>query len=160
MSNQKTILVPTDFRVASLNTLTLALELVDEPLVHVVLLHCETLDDSITELLYYSPERIIMDLSSTDFNDAVSIVKNRFEYKIGSLRTELFHGYRQSTFDTMLEKLKIDLIFMSGSYRLHLPKRAFDPWPYIQRCKVPYHELNLSWQNTSPEVDKLENLFL
>lgn len=160
MTGQKTILVPTDFRVASLNTPKLALELIDEPTVNIVLLHCQTLDNSITELLFYSPNRIINDLTTPDFNDAVSIMRNRFEHKIGNLRIELFHGHAQSTFDTLLETLRIDLVFVSESYRLHLPNRAFDPWPYIDRCPVPHHKIGSHWQSAMPEADKLENLFL
>ncbi len=160
MGGQKTILVPIDFRVASLNTLRLALELIDEPTVHVVLLHCETLDDSITERLFYSPRQIISDSTTNDFDDAVSILRNRFEHIIGNLRIELFHGYLQNTFDAMLERLNVDLIFVPDSYRLQLTKRAFDPLPYIKKCKVPHYELGLGQQYTMPEADRLENLFL
>lgn len=160
MPSQKVILVPTDFRVASLRTLRLALELINEPTVDVVLLHCQTLDDSITELLFYSPTRIIEDLLTEDFGDAVSILRNRFEHTIGNLRIELFHGYAQSTFNSLLDRLKIDSIFVSQSYPLHLGKEAFDPWPYIRKCPVPYYEIGSNSHSTIPETDKLENLFL
>lgn len=160
MNSQKTILVPTDFRVASLHTLRLALELIEEAPVNVVLLYCETLDDSITELLFYSPTRLIDDLSTTDFNDAVSILKNRFEHKLGDLQIRLFHGRVQSTFDTLLDTLKIDSIFVSESYQLQVSNRAFDPWPYIRECQIPYYEIGSNGQFISPEADKLENLFL
>lgn len=158
MNEQRTILVPTDFRVVSLHTLRLALELIEEPTVHVVLLHCLTLDDSITELLFYSPNRTVDDLSTDDFQHAINIIRNRFEHKIGELQMKLFHGRVQSTFDTLLETWQIDAIFVPKSYALHLGKRAFDPWPYIVRCPVPCYQLPWDWQSITEE-DRLENSF-
>lgn len=160
MVSPKTILVPTDFRVASLHPLRLALELIEEPAVDVVLLYCQALDDSITELLFYSPARIVRDLSTNDFNDALSILRNRFEQTMGNLRIELFHGHAQATFDTLLDRLNVDAIFLSRSYQLHLSKRAFDPWPYIEQCPVPHYKIGPQTRVTSAEEDKLENLFL
>lgn len=160
MISQKKILVPTDFRVASLHPLRLALELIEEPAVDVVLLYCQTLDDSITELLFYSPTQIIRDLSTDDFNDAVSILRNRFEHKMGNLRIELFHGHAQHTFNTLLNTLSIESIFLCRSYPLHLGKRAFDPWPYIRKCPIPHYKIGTREYSVFPEEDKLENLFL
>jgi hypothetical protein len=160
MTIPKKILVPTDFRVASLHPLRLALELIEEQPVDVVLLYCQTLDDSITELLFYSSTRIIEDVSTADFEDAISILRNRFEYKIGTLQIELFHSHAQHAFDTLLATLGIDAIFIAQSYPLHLGKRAFDPRPYIEKCPVPHYKLGLGQQSDLSEADKLENLFL
>ncbi len=159
MDEQITILIPTDFRVASLHTLRLALELIQEPVVNVVLLHCRTLDDSITDLLFYSPRRIVDDLLTNDFRDAISLISNRFEHKMGKLRIELFHGHAQSTFNVLLETLQIDAIYVPKSYSLHVAKRAFDPLPYIVKCTIPYYRLPWDWQYITEE-DRLENLFL
>ncbi len=160
MNRQKTILVPTDFCVASLNTLKLALEQVEEPKVNVVLLYCEYRDDSITELLFYSPSQIIRGLLTDDFRDAVSMLTNRFENKIGQLRVELFHGHAQATFDMLLDTLNVDAIYFSKVYKLRAAKRSFDPTPYIVNGVVPYYEVEWPSQETASEIDKLENLFL
>lgn len=160
MIGQLTVLIPTDFRVASLNTLRCALEQIDEPRVNVVLLYCETLDDSITELLFYSPKRIIGDLLTTDFRDAISILINRFENKLGDFQIELFHGKVQSVFDTLLDTLKVDAIYVSTSYQLHLSGRAFDPASYIRRSQAPCYEVAWETQDAITEEDSLENLFL
>lgn len=159
MDEPKTILIPTDFRVASLHTLRLALELIEESVVNVVLLHCRTLDDSITELLFYSPKRIVNELLTDDFRDALSLIRNRFEHKVGQLQIELFHGHVQSTFDTVLERWQIDAIYVPKSYALLLSNRAFDPGPYIVNCSVPYY--HLPWEGEySTQEDRLDHLFL
>ncbi|GAB3503727.1 hypothetical protein GCM10027341_33280 [Spirosoma knui] len=155
-----TILVPIDFRVASLNTLRWALEQVDAPSVNVVLLYCERLDDSITELLFYSPKRIVKDLMTPDFEDAINILINHFENKIGELKIELFHGKVQSTFDTLLDTLKIDKIYLAQFYQLQLPKQAFDPLPYIRKTHIPYREIAWIPQEVLVHQDSLEHLFL
>lgn len=160
MNKDKTILVPTDFCVPSLNTLRLALEQTTEPRVNVVLLHCQTLDDSITELLFYSPSRIIRDLLTDDFREALSILNNRFENRIGQLEIKLFHGHAQSVFDTLLDTLQIDAIYFSRSYEQRLTNRAFDATPYIVKGVIPYQELEWLHQETTADKDKLENLFM
>ena len=160
MSKPKTILIPTDFRVASLNTLRWALEQLEEPVVNVVLLHCERLTDSITERLFYSPERMIGDLLTTDFNDAISILTNHFAHKIGEIKIELFHGGVQNTFDTLLHTLGVDIIYVPRFYRLYVPKRAFDPLPYIQRTTISHQEIAWIPQDVPIHEDRLEHLFL
>lgn len=160
MNRRKTILVPTDFCVPSLNVLRLALEEITEPKVNVVLLHCHTLSDSITERLFYSPSRIIQDLLTDDFDEALSILRNRFENRIGELRIKLFHGQVQDVFDTLLDTLKVDAIYFSKSYKQHLSKRAFSATPYILNGAIPFYELDLARRETSFERINLENLFL
>lgn len=160
MNRQKTILIPTDFCVASLNPLRLALEQTPEPAVNVVLLHSRMLDDSITELLFYSPARIIHDLLTDDFREALSMLRNRFGNKFGLLRIELFHGYAQCTFDMLSDTLKIDAIYFSKSYKQQLTQRAFDATPYIIKGVIPYYDVDELWQETTVEKYRLENLFL
>lgn len=160
MITQRTILIPIDFRVASLSALSLALEQTDEPTVRVVLLYCESLDNSITELLFYSPERTIDDLLTRDFRDALTILLNRFENTVDDLRIELFHGHAQRAFDALLDTLQIDAVYVAKSYRLHLAGRAFDPMPYIRKSNVPHYELTSDRPHLTAEQDKLENLFM
>jgi hypothetical protein len=157
---QTTILIPTDFRVASLNTLRWALEQLDAPEVDVVLLHCETLDQSITELLFYSPRRLINDRRTTDFDDALSILLNHFAHKVGQVHLELFHGRSQSAFDALLQTLRIDAIYVAKLYSLYLTGRAFSSVPYIHRAAVPVIELGWIPPEVPAHTDSLEHLFL
>jgi len=70
----KTILIPIDFRVASLNTLKYALERSSGSPHRVILIYAEYLEDSITELLFYRPEskprslRMLWKYSETDLS--------------------------------------------------------------------------------------------
>lgn len=161
MIERRKILIPTDFRVSSLHTLRLALEEIDAPKVDVVLLYGTTLDTSITEMLFYSPRRIIADLLTDDFREGISILFNRFESKIGDWQIELFHGYRQRAFDTLLNTLGVDTCYMGRSYPYHLTGDAFDLTPFLQKSVVPCREVDWAHEVDIPFAeDGLESLFL
>ncbi|MBP7642450.1 MAG: hypothetical protein KA767_03880, partial [Saprospiraceae bacterium] len=67
---QKRILIPTDFNVESLNTMKRALERVDDGDVEVILFYSEYLSDSITEMLFYNPEKRLNELITPVFEEA------------------------------------------------------------------------------------------
>ena len=66
----KNILVPIDFQVASLNTMKLALEDREDCEVRVILMYSEFLTDSISDLLFYSPHKIIDAKLTPEFKEA------------------------------------------------------------------------------------------
>lgn len=137
----KRILIPTDFNIESLNTLKRALDGLGDTEVHIVLMYSEYISQSITDLLFYSPETKRNDLLTPAFKEALNILKNRYEKNILSIRVEFFHGYGVSAFKNFLEGHKIDLIFVPKYYQLSPPKNGFDPIPIIKKSKIPYYEM-------------------
>lgn len=157
---QKTLLVPTDFSVPSLNALRLALEQVEEDQsVDVVLMYAEWLDDSITELLFYSPKKRIESLKSAVFEEALMILQNRFENRIASIRIELFHGYNTSAFHNFAQANQIDQVVILQDYTFKPAKRGFDPSPLIKKSKLPIQYLVWKDQGTYFEENQLQLLF-
>lgn len=156
----KTILVPTDFCVASLNTLRLALEKNQHgrPL-KVVLMYAEFLGDSIAELLLYSPEKRINALKSNEFEEALSILKNRFENRIMEVSLELFHGYNFTAFQHFTDANGIDEIYIPKTYQFNLLSRGFNPIPIIKKSKLPIHELEWQYQGVCLENNQLHLIF-
>jgi hypothetical protein len=153
------ILIPTDFHVESLNTLKLAVNLIEADKVDVVLMYAENLSSSITELLFYNPKKIIESLKTSEFEEAISILKNRYETSINSISYEVFHGYRVAALEYFIESKDIDLIYLPKTYKLKMPKNGFDPIPMIKKSNLTYKELN--WEvghHTSEEV-QLNTLF-
>ncbi|MDX2069626.1 MAG: hypothetical protein SFV55_14455 [Haliscomenobacter sp.] len=150
---QKTLLIPTDFSVTSLNGLRLALEQMQEDQsVHVVLMYSEWLEDSITELLFYSPKKRIESLKSVVFEEALVIIQNRFENRIASIRIELFHGYNTNAFHSFAEANQIDQVFALQDYAFKPAKRGFDPIPLIKKSKFPIHFL--AWKDQGVYFDE------
>lgn len=142
----KKLLIPIDFKVESLITLKYALNEINEE-VEVVLLYAEYLSDSITELLFYSPNEKRKSLMTPEFNEALSIIKNRFENTLIKLNIAFFHGDNVSAFRNFVEGNKIDSIYIPKNYKLKLFKNGFDPIPLIQKSKLGYQEVE--WQKLS-----------
>lgn len=155
----KNILVPIDFRVASLNTLKLALEFCKDQKVNAVLMYAQHLDDSITELMFYSKYKRIKALQSSEFVEAIEIIRNRFEEKLIDIRIELFHGNNASFLSNFLRANKIEEIFIPKNYELKLIKHAFNPIPIIKKAKLPVVELEWIHSNNKTEQEQLTALF-
>ena len=156
---EKTIVVPIDFKVESLNALRLALNTIQEGKVNVVLMYAETPSDSITEFLFYSPEAVIDSLKTREFEEAISILKNRYESLLGSVKIELFHGYTSKALANFLEAQKVSKIYFSKNYTLKPHKKGFDPIPLLKKAKIPYQEVGVDTDGFWSEWVSLNALF-
>lgn len=137
----KTILIPTDFTVESLNSVRLVLE--DHPLESVsILLVCPVhLPESTVELLFFEPRKKVQELMSAEFKDGLAILRNRFSDQLTSLRVELFHGMNASAFSNFLEAFIVDEIVVPSSYKLKKVKNGFDLDPFIKKSQNPVREV-------------------
>lgn len=155
----KTILIPTDFRVASLNTLKLALDDCKGEKVRAILLYCEYLNDSITELLFYSPENVIHSKLTLEFTEALEILKNRNEATLSKVEIKILNGNGKTYFTNFLDANNIQEIFIPGYYKLHIDKNGFDPTPLMinSGCRVS----EMKWNDTTykTEQEQLTALF-
>jgi hypothetical protein len=156
----KTILIPIDFRVASLNTLKYALERSSGGPNRVILIYAEYLEDSITELLFYRPESKIASKISPEFRDALEVLRNRFEFQIVDLDIKLFHNRSRRGLRRFIENHQVDKIYIPQTYRLKMPKKAFDLVNIIKQSNLDYQEIDwLQEQGMASEKDHLEYLF-
>ena len=155
----KTILIHVDFRVESLNTLKLALAQSNENNVGVVLMCAEILSDSISDLLFYSQEKIINARMKPEFLKAIAIIKNRFENKIKRFEIEVFHGRNQSSLERFMKANKIDEIYIPKTYVLKLSGPAFDPLPLLKKYQLPVYQIDWDQKQETSEEDQLNALF-
>lgn len=148
----KTILIPTDFKVESLNTLKHALQ--DNAIfeLEVILLHSEILSDSITDLLFYSAESIIKPLLTPTFEEALSFIRTNFK-EIKSLSLEVTHSNNEEAIKQLLLSKKVDEIIIPKTYKLQLTKKAFDSIPLLKKSGFPVHEVE--WDLGSFDTEKL-----
>lgn len=153
------ILIPTDFHVESLNTLKLAMNHLETYEVDVVLMYSEDLGNSITELLFYNPKKVVESLRTKEFDEALSILKNRFESRIKSISYEIFHGFRVKLLEDFMESKNIDSIFLPKTYRLQMPKKGFDTIPLIKKSKLSYKELDWEVDVQNSDEIQLQSLF-
>lgn len=152
------ILVPTDLRVASLNTAKLALEMETSPQVSVMLLHPLRLSNSITDLLFTSPETAMHERSSNEFKEALAILRSRFESKLKHLSLVAHFGKNSSAMESLLQAHRVDAIYLPRTYRLRLGA-VVDPLPFLRRSGLPITEIDWPESNRSGEAEDLNSLF-
>jgi len=157
---QKTILIPTDFTVESLMLVKQALAQNQNYNLSIILLYSCFLTDSISDLLSYSPEKIIRENISKNFNEALSIISNKFSEQISDIYIEVFHGFSVSYLENFIKKHKIDHTYIPKSYKLKETDNSYDIVPFILKSKIEYTELQWGEDTYRFQKDNLTNLFL
>lgn len=157
---KKTILIPTDFTVQSLNILKSILSAnTSNNTYDIILLHGFNLSDSIMDLLFFSKFQQINSLSSTEFKEACEVIKNKFASQINSITTDLFTGYTVSSFNSYIEINKVDEIIMSDLEPTFSHKNSFNLSRFIKKCKMNPITINTTINAVSPEKGKVAEVF-
>jgi hypothetical protein len=155
----KKILIPIDFKIESLNTLKYCLEERKLEKSSVILMYSAYSGDSITEILFYNPGKIVEALVSANFNDAINIIKNTYESSFDSFKIELFHGLNTKAFLNFYDAHGIDIVYLPKDYCLKPYKNGFDPIPLIKKSKVEFKEVVWTRENDLADKDDLNKLF-
>ena len=155
----KTILVPVDLNVASLNTLRLALESLPDQKIKVMLMYPKNMDGNISDLLFLSPYRIIQSLISPEYKEALEIIKNRFSEKLVYVTTKLFYGNTTAFLKNFIEANAIDAIIVPKNYKFQTGNQLFDPVPLLKKAKIPVFEINFSTADKQAQSEQLFSLF-
>lgn len=155
----KTILVPVDLNVASLNTLRLALESLPDQKIKVMLIYPKSLDNNITDLLFLSPFKIIHSFTSPEFKEALEIIKNRYSEKLLHVSTKLFYGNTKAFLENFIAANAIDAVIIPKNYKFQTARELFDPIPLLKKAKVPVFEVNLESSDRYIQREQLLSLF-
>jgi len=155
----KTILIPTDFSVESLNLLKFAATQNEDTQLDVIFLYCSYLSDSIRDLLFYSPTKIINEARNPQFEEALSILKNKYTTTIYSTRFEHFHGFSKNAFENYLFINEIEEVFVPINYQLDTSGPRFDPVPFLQQCDVTITEVVWGQKKKTRNTFSLSCLF-
>ncbi|MES2478804.1 MAG: hypothetical protein V4561_06945 [Bacteroidota bacterium] len=156
----ETILIPIDFNVESLLTLRIALNHHTDGKINVILMYSESLSDSITDLLFYNPQKTIKSLLKPDFEEALSIIKNRYETTVHHIRIELFHGYNSNSLKRFIEAKRISNIYLPKNYQLKPPKNGFDPINLFKKSQIDFKEIEWSIDKNTHQQMSLISLFV
>lgn len=158
---KKTILIPTDFTVNSLNILkTILIQNEAKQTYNVILLHGMSLSDSIRDLLFFSKSKQIDSLTNPEFEEAYEVIRNKFENQISSLRIDLFTGYNLSAFNNYLEGNKVEQIFISDKKPVLTNKNSFDLSRFIEKCQVEVTKVDFGANAIVPEKGKIAEVFM
>lgn len=157
---RKTILIPTDFTVQSLNVLKAVLNNTTSDVQYdVILLHGVISSDSIRDLLFYSKANHIQSLSNPEFEEAFEIIKNKFDSMINSFRIDLFSGSNQTSFNNYVEANRVVEIITSNQKLKLTSGNSFDLSRYISKCTLEVSVIDNAPKSTMPEKGKLAEVF-
>jgi hypothetical protein len=155
----KTILIPTDFSIESLNLFKAAATHEGDQL-HIILYHAMVMSDSILDLLF-SPRDTSLDRSAhPDFWDAVKIIQNKYGARIRYVRVEVFTGNTLRAFENFIEGNQVDTILVPEDYQFQLlHAKSIDPMRFINSIRTEVKKVSWDRQSSMPEKNKLSEIF-
>lgn len=141
----KTILIPVDLKVSSLKTLKLALEHEESSELVIILLFPRLLNDSITELLFYSEYKLIEQNMTPEFKEGLEMIKNRYETRWLSVHIRQLAFDSTAYFKRFIEVNQVETIYYPKSYRLNLGTLSFDLSRHIDKSGC--RSMALEWSH-------------
>jgi len=154
---RKTILIPTDFTVMPLLLLKHA-AVNENCALDILFLYGTLLPDSITDLLFYSPKKILDTAMSSDFREGCAVIQNKYPEKIQSIRFEVFHGRSTDAFKTLVSMQKVDEVLIPLLYTFREHENSFNPVPLILKSGVPVMQVIVEQPQYISEGDLLAGL--
>jgi hypothetical protein len=146
----KTILLPTDFSIRSLQPVRYALEEDSGERLNVIHVVGLRIPQSITELLFFSREDFVKKLSGEVFNEACQVIRNKYASRINEMRIEIFTGLTQGAFNLFLDGQGIDKMYIPEN-KLNFHHPCFDPTPFMKKSKVLHQ--TVSWHEKADELE-------
>jgi hypothetical protein len=158
---EKTVLVPTDFSIASLNIVKSYLNEQDRNTrINIVLLHGMHQSDSITNLLFFSKSKVLESLTNPAFEEACRVLKNKYASQIRIMRKDIFTGFTQAAFNQFAEANRIDEVCLPILYNPQFKNRnSFDLLPFIKASRLNITTIGSAIEVPMPEKGNVAELF-
>ncbi|WP_404361271.1 hypothetical protein [Methylotuvimicrobium sp. KM1] len=161
---KRTILIPTDFSVKSLNLVNYTLANAGDDKLYFVLTHCRFLSDCPIDLLYYSKTELLQSLKNPEFKKACKALRQSYSADKVLIKTELFTGLNQAAFKTFIDGNQINEAVIPKRYNPRLNRqKSFNPIPFIRRSHLKITEVSLGAKQNAQgnqELILLPNGFL
>jgi hypothetical protein len=124
----------------------------------VVFLYSSFLPSSITELLFFSPAKVIEKASNKEFTEGCSIIMNRYPDKIHNIRYEVLHSNTVSGFKAIAKANNVDTTLLAVGYRLSQHGSSFDPTRLINKGDTNIRLIDLQLTNRVESTDLIASL--
>jgi hypothetical protein len=150
----KTLLIPTDFKLESLNAVSRLVETQYPEKLNIVMVHLLGITDAMGELALLSRRSAEYRLISSDFYNTCTRLKQLHPDMIGSIDITFFYGYTMAAFRHFLEAHNVDAIVQLDDYNYELlTEKSINPNNLIQRSGLPIVLANTkSVQLKTPEA--------
>ncbi|EHQ30494.1 hypothetical protein [Mucilaginibacter paludis] len=140
----KTILIPTDFKVESLNCISDLFKRVYPEKLNIILVHMLDITDSIQELLMLSRRSTEYKHISPEFYKALAQIKANYADRLDRVNIEFFFGSTVAVFKNFLEANQVDSVVLLNDYHYDmLTEDGIDPLLLVNRSKA--HVIHLDW---------------
>lgn len=155
----QTILIPTDFQIKSINTITAISEDFEGKDITILFTHMFKLSDSISDLLMLSKRVKEYDYVGEDFYRGCHELKQNYP-NVKSIRIEFFYGGTLAAFKNFLETNQVDFILDPLACQCaSLNKSSIDPAVLINRANLPILQLKkLNKQEKFTVKEELEEV--
>ena len=133
----KTLLIPTDFNIRSLNCIPALTKQYAPEKINIVLVHMMKITDNIQELLMLSRRSTEYQHISEEFYNTCAELRQNHNH-INNIRIEFFYGSTIAVFKNFLEANEVDAIVMLENYEYAmLNKNSVDPNQMVNRSGQP-----------------------
>lgn len=153
----RTILIPTDFTSTPLLLLKHA-ALTSHEKFEVVFMYSTFVSDSITDLLFYSPQKILQQATPQEFIEGCAIMQNKYPEKIVNIRYEILHSSGSDSFRVLAELNNVESVFIAIDMPYKLKRSEFNPVKLILRSGVQIKEVSLQAGTRVVEKDMIAQL--
>lgn len=141
-----TILIPTDFKVSSLEPLKALIQFQKEDSINVLLVHGIYQSNSISDLLFFDQSDLKIELAGKEFLNKLSDLEKELGSKVASIQIAFFSGFTQSSFEQFTETNNVDKIIIP--YELEFDwshKKSMDILPFLHKSKI--RKQLIAWDN-------------
>jgi len=159
-----TILIATDFSLESLNIMKKVLR--EKNALHngeqykILLVSGYDAGDSIRDLLFNTKGKIFSKIRSSEFCEALSIIRNTYPELVSKITCDIFTGYFQRTFDQYLKSSDVDEAYYSGTLKDVNISGKFDIIPFLKKSNVvEAKEVTVITSGFMPEKGKIAEVF-
>lgn len=133
----KTLLIPTDFNVKSLNCITGLIQQYAPQKLNIIMVHMMKITDNIHELLMLSRRSAEHQHISPEFYNACALLKREHADSINNIRIEFFYGSTVAVFKNFLEANEVNSIVMLENYTYAmLNKNSVEPAVLVNRSGI------------------------
>lgn len=137
----KHAIIPTDFSIASLQTVHHVMFYYKEEEVRITLLHLVSLPDSIPHLLFKRHSRYTNADIPTEFIQAREVIANKYDGHLAEIRTVIQSGETKAYLENLLEGLKGDAAFIPAQHTWISPfSDSINAIELCRKCKFPVIE--------------------
>lgn len=141
---KKTLLLPTDFSLKSLQLLKSVLQThksIED--YRILMVHGFYPSDSIRDLLFFSKTKQIDELTTAEFREGFKVLQNKFNLHDQDIQLDLFSGINRNAFQQYLEVNEVEKVYLhQGSFQA-IHSQSFDLTPYILKSKIPFTRVEL-----------------